>query len=471
MVGREGFEPSKAEPADLQSALVDHLSTDPQMLGDYSENGVEGKCFFCYPSSTMSRFIIQGGEALKGEVRIGGSKNAVLPILAASLLSTAPVTLHNVPDISDVHTFLEIMETLGVKTAYKDGTVTIDTAGLKQAAIESGRVKHMRSSILLLGPLLGRFGEVQLAFPGGCVLGKRSVHAHLYALEALGAETVESTEDLHMKTSGLKAAKFIMAEASVTATSNALMAAVMADGVSEIRWAAMEPHVQDVCHFLVALGAKIEGIGTHTLTVHGGQALGGSEYTVTPDYIEAGTYALAGILTNGEIIIKNAPVGHLDSFWQKLEEVGANFTLGENEVQIHKHNGLHAVEKLQTAVFPGFPTDLQAPFVVLLTQCEGESKVYETLFEGRLNYLSELEKMGAEAQILNPHQAVIKGSTPLRAAEIVSCDIRAGAGMVLAALIAKGETVISGINYIDRGYERLEEKLRSLGAKIERSQS
>lgn len=419
----------------------------------------------------MSRFIVQGGNSLSGEVTIGGAKNATLPILAATLLSTEPCILHNVPDISDVHTFLAILETLGVKTEFNNGTVKVDASNLKDAPIEHNQVKHMRASILILGPLLGRFKEVKLAFPGGCVLGKRSIHAHLHALTSLGAEIVESTEDIHLKTDGLKAAKFIMAEASVTATENAIMAAVMTPGTSEIRWAAMEPHVQDLCHFLVSLGAKIDGIGTHTLTVQGGQPLTGTEYTITPDYLEAGTFAIAAILTNGEVTINNCPTNQLDSFWQKLEEVGAKFTCHDNKVEIHKHNGLRAIEKLQTAVFPGFPTDLQAPFAVLLTQCEGESKVYETLFDGRLNYLAELEKMGADVQILNPHQAVIKGPTPLRAHTIASCDIRAGAAMVLAALIADGETEITDINYTDRGYERLEEKLRNLGAKIERTQS
>ncbi len=418
----------------------------------------------------MPRFIVQGGNALNGDVTIGGAKNATLPILAATLLSTEPCILHNVPDISDVHTFLAILETLGVKASYNEGTVKIDAANLKDAPIKHEQVKHMRASILILGPLLGRFKEVTLAFPGGCVLGKRSIHAHLHALTSLGAEIVESTEDIHLKTDGLKPAKFIMAEASVTATENAIMAAVMTPGTSEIRWAAMEPHVQDLCNFLVALGAKIEGIGTHTLIVHGGQPLKGAEYSITPDYLEAGTFAIAAILTNGEVTIHNCPTDQLDSFWQKLEEVGAKFTLHPNKVEIHKHNGLHAVEKLQTAVFPGFPTDLQAPFAVLLTQCEGESKVYETLFDGRLNYLAELQKMGADTQILNPHQALIKGPTPLRAHTIASCDIRAGAAMVIAALIAEGETEITDINYTDRGYERLEEKLRNLGAKIERSQ-
>ena len=418
----------------------------------------------------MSKFLVKGGVPLKGTVKVGGSKNAALPILAATLLSNEPVTLRNVPDISDVHAFLRILSSLGAEVSFNQGTVTVNPTRLEPTQIDAHLVKHMRASILLLGPLLGRFGEVGLAYPGGCVLGKRSIQAHVHALSALGAQLVESDEEIQFKTSGLKAAKFIMSEPSVTATENAIMAAVTILGTTEIRWAAMEPHVQDLCHFLVSMGADIQGIGTHTLTINGGKVLHGTDYTVTPDYLEAGTLVLATVLTNGEVTIENCPVDHLDSFWQKLEELGATFELGQNVVKVLPHGPLRAIENLQTSVYPGFPTDLQAPFTVLLTQCEGESYVHETLFEGRLNYLPELERMGANVEILNPHQAVINGKRTLKGAPIVSQDIRAGAAMVLAALTAEGTTSISDINYIDRGYERLDEKLRSLGAKIERIQ-
>lgn len=418
--------------------------------------------------SSMPKFIVHGGVPLNGEVWLSGSKNAVLPILAATLLTDAPSTVHNVPDISDVHAFLKILSGLGAEVSFDEGTVRVNPAQVKSAEIDPDLVKHMRASILLLGPLLARFKEVKLAYPGGCVLGKRSVHAHLHALTKLGARVIESSEAIHLKADALVAAKIIMAEASVTATENALMAAVLIPGTTQIRWAAMEPHVQDLCHFLVAMGAIIGGIGTDTLTVAGGLPLHGAEFTVTPDYLEAGTLALAAVLTNGDVLIHNCPTQQLDSFWQKLEEVGAQFDLMDDSVHIRKHGQLRAVEKLQTAVYPGFATDLQAPFAVLLTQCEGSSKVHETLFEGRLNYLPELEKLGAKTELLNLNQATITGATPLKGAPIVSCDIRAGAAMVLAALIAEGETVISDINYIERGYQKLDEKLRSLGAKIER---
>ncbi|MFA6023913.1 MAG: UDP-N-acetylglucosamine 1-carboxyvinyltransferase [Candidatus Gracilibacteria bacterium] len=418
----------------------------------------------------MSKFIIQGGIPLKGEVTIGGSKNAVLPILAATLLTNESTTLHNVPDISDVHAFLKILSGLGAEVSFEAGTVKVNPDRVQKGNIEPNLVKHMRASILLLGPLLARWGEVDLAFPGGCVLGKRSVHAHLHALTKLGASVIASEDSIHLKAEKLRSAQIIMAEASVTATENALMAATLIPGETEIRWAAMEPHVQDLCHFLMSMGAEIEGIGTPTLRVHGGKPLHGTEYTVTSDYLEAGTLALAAVLTNGTVTLKNCPVSHLDSFWQKLEEVGAHIELDKDEARMLPHGELHGIEKLQTSVYPGFATDLQAPFAVLLTQCAGQSKVHETLFEGRLNYLPELDRLGAKTQLLNPHQAVITGPMRLKAAPIASQDIRAGAAMVLAALIAEGQTEISDINYIDRGYERLDEKLRSLGAKITRSQ-
>ena len=418
----------------------------------------------------MPKFLIQGGVPLQGTVRISGSKNAVLPILAATLLTDQPSTLHNVPDISDVRTFLQILEGMGVKTHFEKGTVTVDPKHLNPGTIEDHLVKHMRASILLAGPLLARFKEVKLAFPGGCVLGKRSVSAHVHALQSLGAQLIYNEEALHFKTHELKAARFIMNEASVTATENAVMVAVATEGITEIRWAAMEPHVQDLCEFLIKMGAHIEGLGTHTLRIHGGRHLKGAEHSVIPDYLEAGTLALAAVLTKGEVTLENCPVAQLDSFWQKLEEVGAQFNLGEDKATFHPATHLKAVEKLQTSVYPGFATDLQAPFAVLLTQCEGESQLYETLFEGRLTYLDELKKMGAKANLLNSHQATIHGPTPLAACPISSHDIRAGAAMVLAALVADGETEISQINYIDRGYEKLEEKLQSLGARIQRQE-
>ena len=413
-------------------------------------------------------FIIEGKQKLNGTVKVSGSKNAVLPIICAALLSKEKITLHNVPQISDVNALLSILNSLGVKTSFLDHTVTIEAADLKNEGADDSLINKMRASILLFGPMLARLGELNLSFPGGCVLGKRSAHAHTYALEKLGAEVIRSDDRIHMRLPKLAAAKFLMPEMSVTATENAIMLAAVAPGKTELRLVAAEPHVQDLCNFLNSMGAKISGIGTHFLTIEGVSELHGTEYTVTGDYLEAGTFAIAGLITGGEVRIEGISTWQLDSFWQKLEEMGAKFTLEENAVTVHPTEKFEAPTPLRTAVYPSFATDLQAPFSVLLTQAEGESQIFETLFEGRLNYLTELEKMGAKIQILNPHQATINGKARLRGVPIASIDIRAGAAMVLAGLVAEGTTEISNIKYVDRGYENIEGKLTSLGAKIRR---
>lgn len=415
------------------------------------------------------RFLVTGGQKLSGQVRVSGSKNAALPIIAAALLTKEPVTLSNVPDIADIYVVQHILHFLGVETDFTDHTLTIHAKAIANVEIEHELVSKLRGSSLLLAPLLARNGDVRLAFPGGCVLGihGRPMDAHLHALEALGAKVIDQKEVLHLKTDHLVGAAFTMTEASVTATENAIMAAVLAKGKTVIRLAASEPHVQDLCHFLRKMGAKIEGIGTHKLKIHGVKKLKGVEYRITPDYLEAGTLVLAAAITQGSVDILDIVPSHLDIFWQKLREVGVVFELGEDMVRVLPSKHLKAI-RLQTAIFPSFPTDLQAPLATLLTQAKGTSFVFETLFDGRLQYLYELEKMGLKPKILNPYQAEITGPVKLKGTGVNSCDIRAGAAMVLAALAAEGQTEISPIYYIDRGYERLDEKLNSLGAKIER---
>lgn len=417
----------------------------------------------------MPKFFIEGGIPLQGETTVSGSKNAALPILAACLLTDQPCTIKNVPDIADVRSMLKLLEFLGVKTHFQHGTVILQAGKVKNIPIHDPVVKKFRASILLLGPLLARLKEVKLDFPGGCILGKRSIHAHLHALRELGAEILEDKEHIHLcRSQNLKGKEVIMSEISVTATENAIMAASVADGTTEIRLAAAEPHVQDLCLFLNKMGAHIKGIGTHALTIRGVSRLKGAAHQITSDYLEAGALALASVLTQGTVTIKGIETHHLDAFWNKLSEAGAKFRLEAHQVTLFPSDEVYPIEKLRTAVYPSFPTDLQAPFAVLLTQAKGESHIFETLFEGRLNYLFELEKMGAKVNILNPHQARIKGPTPLLAVPVASCDIRAGTAMVLAALIAKGVTEVSNVYYIDRGYDRLDEKLRALGAKIQR---
>lgn len=416
----------------------------------------------------MAKYIVQGGRKLKGSVKVSGSKNAALPILCAALLADGPVTLKNVPDIADIHAMVSIINTIGAKATFKNHTIKVDPKSLKSKYVSNEGKHCMRASILLLGPLLAKFNKAKMAYPGGCILGKRPVDTHLLALEALGAEVMEDPNDIEVKTKGLKGADLVMSELSVTATENVIMATVLAKGTSVIRLAAAEPHVQDLCNFLNHLGAKITGIGTHELTIKGVKSLKGGEYSITGDYLEAGTFIIAAALTNGEVEVKGIDPHHLDSFWQKLSEMGVEYELKKNAAIIKPHGKLKAISQLRTAVHPSFPTDLQAPFAVLLTQAKGDSKVFETLFDGRLNYLFELEKMGAKFDILNPHQAIISGKTKLKGVPISSWDIRAGAAMVLAALVADGTTEISNIEFIDRGYDNLEQKLQSLGAVIER---
>lgn len=413
------------------------------------------------------RFIITGGKKLEGQIKVSGSKNAALPIIAAALLTDEPVILDNVPHIADIYTLQHILHFLGVETSFEDHQLKIHAKAVANVEVPHELVSKLRGSIVLLSSMLARNHEARLAFPGGCVLGKRPVESHLSALEALGAETIASEDLLHLKTKGLKGRDFTMTEASVTATENAIIAASLAEGKTIIRFAASEPHVQDLCHFLNAMGAKIKGIGNHTLEIEGVKKLKGATYRVTSDYLEAGTLVLAAAITKGEVDILDIAPHHLDIFWQKLREVGVHFELGENAVRVLPGKALKAI-KIQTAIFPGFPTDLQAPFATLLTQATGTSSIFETLFDGRLQYLYELEKMGLKPKMLNPYQAEFTGPVTLKGADVDSCDIRAGASMILAALAAEGETEISNIYYIDRGYERIDEKLNSLGAQIKR---
>lgn len=413
------------------------------------------------------RFLVTGGKKLEGIVKVSGSKNAALPIIAASLLTNEQVVLHDVPDIADISTMEHILHYIGVETDFDGNTFKLKASAPANLEIEHELVSKLRGSSLFLGPLLARNHEVKLAFPGGCVLGKRPMNAHLEALEALGAKSVNGEDLIHLVTDGLVGADFTMTEASVTATENAVMAAVLAKGETTIRLAACEPHVQDLCHFLNSMGAKIDNIGTHTLHIKGVKKLHGTEYRITPDYLETGTLVLAAAITGGSVDVLNIVPHHLDIFWQKLREVGVHFELGTDMVRVQPSKNLKAI-RLQTAIFPSFPTDLQAPFATLLTQAKGKSFIFETLFDGRLQYLYELEKMGLQSKLLNPYQAEFEGPVQLKGASVASCDIRAGAAIVLAALAAEGQTEISNIYYIDRGYAKLDEKLNSLGAEIRR---
>jgi len=415
----------------------------------------------------MSNFIINGGEKLKGTVKVDGSKNAALPIISACLLTDKPSILTNVPDIADIHTLLSILEFLGAKTEYKNKVLKINPKNLKNKKIPHKLVSKIRGSIVLLAPLLARFHEVQLSFPGGCVIGKRPIDAHLHAFRELGIKIISDQEIIHLKAPKLTGKNFSMTEMSVTATENAIMAACLAQGKTTIRLAASEPHIQDLCLAINKAGAKISGVGTHDLTINGVKKIKGLTHKITSDYLEVGTFAIAAAVTGGHVIIKDARENHLDSFWQKMKEVGVNFQHRQNEVEIFPSSNLKSAN-IKTAVFPSFPTDLQAQFAVLLTQSRGISQIFESLFDGKMNYIFELEKMGAHIAYINNHEAMIFGKTKLKGCPVSSLDIRAGAAMVLAGLSAQGQTEISQINYIDRGYSNLTGKLRSLGADIKR---
>lgn len=414
------------------------------------------------------KFVIEGGHSLKGEVEIMGMKNAATPILAATLLTSESCLLKNMPKISDVQVMIEILKSLGSEIEFLDEhTVRISNHNLSLHRLDKDSVCKMRSSILFMGPLLSRFGQVELPEPGGCIIGNRPIDTHVYALEQLGAKIERKNGFYGMKVNGLKGAIIILPEFSVTATENALMAAVLAKGKTIIKLAAAEPHVQDLCHFLNEMGAKISGIGTHTLIVDGVKKVKGVEHTIIPDQIEVGTFAVAATVTRGEVKIKNIVPEHLEIILLKLKQMGVKFEVGENYLQIYPSTNLRAF-KLQTMPYPGFPTDLQAPFGVLATQCHGTSLIQDPLFEGRMAYVQELIKMGANAIIADPHRVVITGPTPLYGQEIKSFDLRAGATLIIAGLIAHGQTIINQAEVVDRGYERIEERLGKLGASIKR---
>lgn len=417
-------------------------------------------------------YRVRGGIPLVGDVTVAGSKNATLPLMAASVLATEGETvLRNVPRLRDTVAMLKILDFLGAETSFEEGTVRIRADKLKSQPIPAEYVSSLRGSIVLLGPLLARFGVVEMSYPGGCVLGKRPVLAHVEALKQLGAEDMSTDEVLHLQGT-LQSGHVVLPEFSVTATESAVLAASLLSGTTRIDLAACEPHVQEVEKIVGEMGAHVDGIGQHTVYVSGATQLKGVDHTVTTDYLEAGVLILAALVTRGKVRVHGIDREQLLSFIDTLRRAGAVFKYDDREQTMFVDGELSSLKSIsiKTNVFPGFPTDLQAPMGVAMTQAHGVSRMFERLFEGRMAYLYELEKMGAHVEILNAHQALIIGPTPLRGRVVASNDIRAGAAMVLAALCAEGETTITDVRYIERGYDRLDEKLRSLGAKIERQE-
>lgn len=416
----------------------------------------------------MSKFVIKGGKKLEGEIRISGMKNAATPILAACLLTKEECIIENVPQILDVERLLKLIESLGARVKRKDDKVSIKADNLKLDRLDQTLVQSMRSSILIWGPLLVRLGEVKMPLPGGCIIGARPIDTHLYVFRTLGAQINVDDAYYYLKAvSGLKPAILVLPEFSVTATENAIMAASLLEGETIIKLAASEPHVQDLCNFLNKMGAKISGIGTHTLRIEGAKKLKGVSYKIIPDQIEIGTFAVAGALSKGKLRLSPVIFDHLDIVLLKLREIGVKFNIGSDWLDIEYSPHLKAFQ-IKALPYPGFPTDLQAPWSVLATQASGTSLIHDPLYEGRLNYVQELIKMGANAIICDPHRVLISGPTPLYGQEIKSYDLRAGATLILAALIAEGETVIYDAQTVDRGYEKIEERLTNIGADIKR---
>ena len=419
-------------------------------------------------------FYVTGGRALKGTIRPAGNKNAALPILAATLLAGGPCPIDNVPHIRDVETMLALLEHLGASVKW-DGpnTVTIDTTKAEPRPLDPKLSAKIRASILLAGPMLARFGGVSLPPPGGDVIGRRRVDTHFLALERLGAEiTVGDTYKLEGKLTG---ADIFLDEPSVTGTENALMAAVSARGTTVLRNAASEPHVQDLARFLVGMGAKIDGIGTNTFTVEGGAALRPAPHTIGPDHIEIGSFIGLAAVTNGAITIDGVRPDELRSTLLAFERLGVRPRLegtklvvdADQERRIRPDLGGH-VPKLEDGPWPAFPADLMSIAIVVATQCEGLLLIFEKLFESRLFFVDKLIGMGARIVLCDPHRAVIAGPSALRGQVVESPDIRAGMAMLLAALAAQGDSVIQNIGKIERGYEHIDDRLKALGAQIER---
>jgi len=424
----------------------------------------------------MEQFIVQGGQRLQGTVKPSGNKNAALPLLAACLLTEEPLTLHNVPRIGDIETLLEILKNLGTKVeVLEDGTVRLHAKELHNSAPHPALFARIRGSLTLLGPMLARLGRVGLPAPGGDRIGRRRVDTHLMALEAMGART-EGDHELVVQGAGLRGADVLLDEASVTATENAVMAAALAKGTTILRNAASEPHVEDLCRCINAMGGRIEGLGSNILTIEGVPRLHGGEFDVSPDHIEIGSFIGLGAVTRGEIRIQGIRCEHLrmvELVFRKRLGVRMHFegdvlvVEDEQDLAVLPDAG-GAVPKVENAPWPGFPADLLSIALVVATQARGTVLIHDKMFESRLFFTDRLISMGAQIILCDPHRAVVVGPSPLHGGTVVSPDIRAGMALVIAALCAEGTSQIGNIGQIDRGYERLEDKLRSLGARIKR---
>lgn len=420
----------------------------------------------------MDKLIIEGGYPLNGEITISGAKNAALPILCASLLAETPLTLTGVPALRDVATTLKLLDTMGIKVAQVGSQVTLDASDVASFEATYEMVKTMRASILVLGPLLARFGTARVSLPGGCAIGSRPVDLHIKGLLAMGAAIhithgYIQASTLHLPNRRLQGAKYYMDLVTVTGTENLMMAAALAEGTTVLENAAKEPEVVDLAECLNKMGAKITGAGTDTITIVGVERLAGATHHIVCDRIEAGTYMVAAAMTGGSVTLKNARADLLEAVIEKLREAGATVTHTVDSITVKSDGKLKAVN-IRTAPHPAFPTDMQAQFMAMNTIAEGVSTTVETIFENRFMHVQELQRMGADINV-EGNTALVKGIAQLEGANVMATDLRASAGLVLAGLVGQGETVIDRIYHLDRGYEHLEEKLTQLGAKVRRS--
>jgi UDP-N-acetylglucosamine 1-carboxyvinyltransferase len=427
----------------------------------------------------QQQFVIEGGHPLRGEIHASGNKNAALKMLPACLLTDEPVTLRNMPDIGDVRVLIQIMRELGTVIDWQSpGVLRVHCREVHSAQIDTALANKLRASIVLAGPMLGRRGEVILPLPGGDAIGERRLDQHVLALKKLGATISYDGQSFHMQADHLTGADILLTEASVTATENALMAAVLARGTTILRNAASEPHVQDLCNLLVAMGAHIDGIGSNRLTIEGVERLHGAEGRVGADFIEVGSFIAAAVVTGGEILIRDADAQHLDMIALVFEKLGARFEVRGADVFVPEHQPLSIIPDLGGRIpiikaqpWPAFPPDLMSIGLVLATQSAGSALFHDWMYESRFFFTDKLMRMGARITLCDPHRVLVQGPTALSAStNISSPDIRAGMALLLAALAAKGETRISNIQQIDKGYEHVDEKLTALGANIARIQ-
>ncbi len=417
----------------------------------------------------MDKFLITGGQRLDGEIRISGSKNSSLPIIAATLLASTPITIGNLPRLKDVSTLIKLIERMGVTCDVDEQMkLRVDTSTIQEFQAPYDLVRTMRASILVLGPLVARFGEAVVSLPGGCAIGSRPVDLHLQGLKAMGADIDVINGYVHAKVNGrLKGARIVFDTVTVTGTENLLMAAALAEGTTLLENAAREPEIDDLADCLIKMGAKITGAGTDTITIEGVEQLHGCHHDVISDRIETGTFLIAAAITGGRVTLRDTDPSLLDATLQKLREAGADIEVGENWIRLDMHGRRPKAVSLRTAPYPGMPTDMQAQFSAMNTLAEGTGTIVETIFENRFMHMQELMRMGADIQI-EGNTAIIRGVDALEGAPVMATDLRASASLVIAALAAKGDTLVDRIYHIDRGYEDIEAKLSALGAKIER---